>query len=120
SEWHYRRRARLGVRYVPKKGGTLIGFRERASSYLTRLDTCLVLHRTVAEWLPPLHALIDSLAVRDRIPQIEVAAGDNAVALVFRHLVPLPAEDAEKLRAFGERFGAQIYAQAGSPYELGA
>jgi 23S rRNA (uracil1939-C5)-methyltransferase len=30
--WGYRHRARLSVRLVPKKGGVLVGFRERHSS----------------------------------------------------------------------------------------
>ena len=41
--WGYRYRARLGVRLVPAKGGVLIGFHERRSSYIADLGSCPVL-----------------------------------------------------------------------------
>ena len=56
QEWGYRRKARLGVRYVPKKGGVLVGFRERGSSYVTNLDACLVLDPQISQRLPALSA----------------------------------------------------------------
>ena len=34
EEWGYRRRARLSVRYVARKGGALVGFRERRTTYV--------------------------------------------------------------------------------------
>ena len=43
---NYRRKARLGIRLVPKKGGILIGFRERGKSYITSLQQCHVLDST--------------------------------------------------------------------------
>jgi 23S rRNA (uracil1939-C5)-methyltransferase len=113
--FHYRRRARLGARYVVKKGATFVGFREKQKSYLTNLDDCLVLDETVAKWLPDLRVLIDGLEDRERVPQIEVAVGDNARALVFRHLVPLNAHDQDKLVRFGQAHEVQIFAQSGGP-----
>lgn len=111
----YRRRARLGVRFVPAKGGVLIGFRERHKSFLANLNICLVLDPTISELLPELHALIDGLSCSNRIPQIEVAVGDENSALVFRHLVPLVERDVELLCAFGKRCGIQIYLQGAGP-----
>jgi len=35
--WGYRRRARLGVKYVPKKGGVLVGFRESLSPLIAEI-----------------------------------------------------------------------------------
>ncbi|NDB16334.1 MAG: 23S rRNA (uracil(1939)-C(5))-methyltransferase, partial [Gammaproteobacteria bacterium] len=32
--WNYRRRARLGAKFVPKRGRVLVGFRERAKPYI--------------------------------------------------------------------------------------
>lgn len=113
SPWHYRRKARLGIRYVPKKGGVLVGFRERHKSYITSLDACLVLERRLSDLLPGLHELVAGLSCFDRIPQIEVAGGDNAAALVFRHLAPLTEADCERLSQFGTEHGVWILLQAG-------
>ena len=112
---HYRRSARLGVRNVPAKGGIIIGFRERRSSYITPLQDCLVLDRRVSALLPVLAGLVSGLSCSDRLPQIEAACGDDEVALVFRHLVPLTAADVERLIAFGEAHGVRVYAQPGGP-----
>lgn len=111
----YRRRARLGVRLVPSEGGVIIGFRQRNKSFLADLATCLVLEPKVSALLPALHALIAELSCPDRIPQIEVAVGSNAAALVFRHLVPLTDEDRERLAAFGEHNDIRIYLQPARP-----
>lgn len=111
--WGYRRRARLGVKNVPKKGRVLVGFRERASPYLAELDGCEVLDPKVGHKLRALSDIIGSLSLRDRIPQIEVAVADNATALVFRVLSEPTAEDREKLRAFGEAEQCWIYLQPG-------
>lgn len=98
--WGYRHRARLSVRYVAKKGGVLVGFRERKSSYVADIRGCEVLPRSVSALLLPLRELIGGMDARQRLPQIEVAVGDSAVALVLRHLVPLSAGDLVRLRDF--------------------
>ncbi len=111
----YRRRARLGVRLVPSEGGVVIGFRQRNKSFLTNLETCLVLEPKVSALLPALRTLIGELSCPNRIPQLEVACGANAVALVFRHLVPLTEDDRERLAAFGEHHDIRIYLQPSRP-----
>src|SRR5205814_3389040 len=63
----------------------------------------------------PLRELIERLSVRSRLPQVEVAVGDNAATLVFRHLLPLTDEDHRHLRAFGEHHGVHIWLQPGGP-----
>ncbi len=113
--WHYRRRARLGVRYIPGKGGVLVGFRARNSSYIVSLSFCHILDRRVAGLMPALAGLVDGLSCRERLPQIEVAAGDDAVALVFRHLVPLTAGDERRLADFGRLHDLQIHLQPKGP-----
>jgi len=113
APWHYRRKARLGIRYVPKKGGVLVGFRERHKSYITALDACLVLDETLSALLPGLHELVAGLSCYDRIPQIEIAAGDNAAALVFRHLEALTEADHERLAAFAADNDVQVLLQPG-------
>lgn len=111
----YRRRARLGVRSVPSAGGVVIGFRRKNKSFLENLETCLVLEPRVSALLPALRVLVGALSCPDRIPQIEVSVGSNAAALVFRHLVPLTAEDRERLAAFGEHNDIRIYLQPSRP-----
>ena len=111
----YRRRARLGARNVPKKGGVLVGFREKRRSYITPLDACVTLDRRVSALLPALRELIAGLSIPDRIPQIEVACGDNAVTLVFRHLQPLTADDRARLTAFANAHSVQVYLQPAGP-----
>jgi 23S rRNA (uracil1939-C5)-methyltransferase len=115
EEWHYRRRARLGARYVPKKGGAMVGFREKRSSYITDMRECHVLPPQVSALILPLRALVESLSVRARLPQIEVAVGDNATVLVVRHLDPLTPQDQEALRGFSERHQISIWLQPGGP-----
>lgn len=113
--WGYRRKARLGVRYVHKKEKVLVGFRERDGQYLADISRCEVLHPSVGEHLTDLQALVTGLVQRERIPQIEVAVGDNTTALIVRHLDPLPPEDVAQLRAYGERMNQQIYLQPKGP-----
>src|SRR5690606_32056049 len=97
----YRYRARLSVRLVPRKGGVLVGFRERHSSYVADIHQCLVLPPHVSALLMPLRELIGRLSCPARIPQIEVAVGDEATVLSLRHLEPLTARDKDLLREFG-------------------
>jgi len=111
--WNYRRRARLAARWVPKKGRVVVGFRERSTSYIADLQRCEVLTSPVDAMLPALSELLTSLSIRNRVPQIEVAVADNAVALVVRVLEPLTAADLQLLQEFERRHEAQIYLQPG-------
>ena len=113
SPWGYRRKARLGVKYVGKKGKVLVGFRERSSSFVTDTERCPVLHPRVGEALTALATQIGSLDIRERVPQVEVAMGDERCILVFRVLAPPSAGDAERLRSFGAAHGFVVYLQEG-------
>lgn len=113
--WGYRRKARLGVKYVAKKGKVLIGFRERGSSFITVMQRCPVLHPAIGEKLGALADVIQSLSVRDKLPQIEVAMGDEAIILIFRLLSPLSAEDAETLGSYCRGQNWHCYIQEGGP-----
>jgi 23S rRNA (uracil1939-C5)-methyltransferase len=113
--WGYRFRARLSVRHVAKKNTVLIGFHERKSRYVADMQVCPVLHAAVGAMLMPLRELIGGMDQRDRLPQIELAAGDDVVALVLRHLEPLSPADADRLRAFGRAHGVQWWLQPGGP-----
>jgi 23S rRNA (uracil1939-C5)-methyltransferase len=116
--WGYRTKARLGVRYVPKKDKVLVGFRERGSSFITETGCCEILHPNVGRIIPELADCIAQLELKRQIPQIEVAVGDNQTVLVFRHLDVMSASDREKLTALARAHGLTIMLQAGSPDEL--
>ena len=113
--WHYRRRARLGIRLVPRKGRVLVGFRERSASFVADLQECHVLVEPVGHLLVPLGRLVESLSIADRVPQAEVAVSDDVVALVLRVLA-LPNEaDRARLAEFEAMHGVRLYLQPGGP-----
>ncbi|GJM12445.1 MAG: 23S rRNA (uracil(1939)-C(5))-methyltransferase RlmD [Pseudohongiella sp.] len=117
----YRRKARLAVRLVTKKGGALVGFREKYSSFIADMDDCKVLVEEVAVLIKPLRQLITGLQGANNIPQIEVAVGEESaasdsrlrVAFVFRHLVPLSDSDTQSLVQFAEEHSIHLYLQPG-------
>jgi len=114
EEWGYRRRARLSVRYVPSRGA-LVGFRERRSTYVADMRSCDVLPPHVSSLIPRLRELVGGLSIRDRVPQIEVAVGDEATVLVFRHLLPLTAADQTLLRQFADDNAVNVWLQPAGP-----
>ena len=111
--WGYRRRARLGVKYVLKRGEVLVGFRERGKPYIAALERCEILAPPVDALIAPLKEMIGSLAARDRIAQIEVAVADTATVLVLRNLDPLGATDRDALARFEAKHAVQIHLQPG-------
>jgi 23S rRNA (uracil1939-C5)-methyltransferase len=121
--WGYRFRARLSVRHVAKKGGVLVGFHERKSSYVADMTECHVLPRRISDLLPALRALVAALSIFDRLPQIEVAVGERmedgvlvlVYALLLRILEPLTRADEDQLRAFAQRHGVTFWLQTGGP-----
>ncbi len=117
--WRYRYRARLTVRYVAKKGGVLVGFHERASSFVADMRSCDVMPAQVSELLLPLRALVGELSVRERLPQIELAAADVEgrlqVVLVLRVLQPPSADDLRRLESFARERSVEFWLQPGGP-----
>jgi len=111
--WGYRRRARLGARYVTKKGRVVVGFRERLAPYIAAIDQCEVLGAPVGSLIGPLAAMLTGLTCREHIPQIEVAIADNVTALVLRVLRPVPEADLAALREFGRQHDLRLYLQTG-------
>ncbi len=119
ANWNYRHRARLTVRHVPKKGGVLVGFHERASSYVADMRSCQVLPKRVSDLLVPLRALIASLSLPNRLPQIELAVGDRGgvmqIVLVLRVLQAPSEADRAKMAAFGEQHAVEFWLQPAGP-----
>ncbi len=113
--WGYRKKARLGVRYVDKKEKVLVGFREKGSHFLAELKSCKILTPEVGERLKELGQLVRQLSCYKRMPQIEVAASDDRLALVFRNLEPLTDADVQLLIEYGRSTGFVIYHQPKGP-----
>ncbi|MBY0270861.1 MAG: 23S rRNA (uracil(1939)-C(5))-methyltransferase RlmD [Burkholderiales bacterium] len=113
--WGYRHRARLTVRHVFKKGGALVGFHEKRSSYVADMTSCEVLPRRISDLLPRLRQLVDSLSLRARLPQIELAIADKADVLVLRNLDALTADDEDRLRVFADAHRVVFYLQPSGP-----
>jgi 23S rRNA (uracil1939-C5)-methyltransferase len=113
--WRYRTRARLSARWVDKKGGGLVGFREKRSSFIVDMTSCEVLTSDVSKLLQPLRELINELSNAECIPQIEVAVGELVTVLVFRLLEPWTDDDAAKVRAFADAHRVQIWEQKKGP-----
>jgi 23S rRNA (uracil1939-C5)-methyltransferase len=109
--WGYRRRARLGAKFVRKKGTVVVGFRERAAPLIARLRACDVLAPPAGALIAPLASLLTGLEIRERVPQIEVAVAANGTAFVLRVLAPPSAEDEARLVAFAAEHGVRVYLQ---------
>ena len=113
--WNYRRRARVGIKLVPRKGKVLVGFRERSSPYVADLQECHVLVEPVGALMTPLGQMVEQLTIASRVPQAEVAVADDAVVLVLRVLDAPTAADLECMAAFGREHSVRIYLQPGGP-----
>ena len=123
ESWGYRYRARLSARHVAKKGGVLIGFREKRSSYVAMMDSCKVLPPRMSNLIVPLKVLIGGMSEPQQYPQIEVAIGeamgeatnDLQIVFVLRHLAPLTKSDQQLLREFAETHKVVWYLQSKGP-----
>ena len=113
KSWGYRRKARLGVRYVAKKSKVLVGFREKKSSYITNMNRCEVLHPLLGDNLEVLAKAIEKLSIKSQVPQLEVAIGENTTVLILRHLEPLTSADEKVLLDCGDNLGVAFYTQSG-------
>lgn len=112
--WGYRRRARLGAKFVPKKGGMIIGFRERNTSYIQPTDKCEVLYPEVSAMFPDLRETLEKTSCNDKIPQIEISVADNAVVMIVRHLEAFVQRDLDLLTEFAKRNEVQMFLQPGN------
>ncbi|BAK75983.1 RNA methyltransferase, TrmA family [Pseudogulbenkiania sp. NH8B] len=111
--WGYRHRARLSARLVEKKGGVLVGFHEKRSSYIAEMSECHILPPHISALIVPLREMIYTLSIRDRMPQIEVAVGEKLDILVFRNMDAISAADEAILRRFSD-----THSQPGRPLQI--
>ncbi len=122
--WNYRQRARLGVHFVARRGGVVVGFHERATSFVAEMVGCEVLAAPADRLIAPLRSLINGLSIRARLPQVEVAIGTEAgpegtarvlTVLVFRVLEAPTAPDRERLADFAREHGVRVWLQPAGP-----
>ena len=111
SRWGYRRKARLGVKYVAGKEKVLVGFREKFSSFIADIDSCEVLHPFLGKAIGELKELVRGLSVYRQVPQLEVAVSDAVAAVVIRHLAPLTDNDRQILSDFEAQRPLRFYLQ---------
>lgn len=115
ASWGYRHRARLSVRHVLKKHAVLVGFHEKRSSFIADMRSCEILPARISRLITPLRELVESLSIRERLPQIEVSLGEEVDVLVLRILEPLTPEDEARLRSFADRHHIQFFLQPRGP-----
>jgi 23S rRNA (uracil1939-C5)-methyltransferase len=108
----YRRKARMGAKWVAQKDKALVGFRERGTHFLAQLDTCAVLDPRVGQNLKAIAEVIAGLSIKNQVPQIEVGVGEH-VSLVFRVMSEPSEDDKAALLALGQRFDYDILLQGG-------
>jgi 23S rRNA (uracil1939-C5)-methyltransferase len=113
--WGYRRKARLGVKYVVKKNALLVGFREKNNHFLADIKQCETLHPAVGYLIEALKELIADLSVYQQLPQVEVAIDDQETALIFRHMVDISDDDKNKLIIFAQQHQIRMYLQPNKP-----
>ena len=116
--WGYRRKARLGAKFVTKHGKVFVGFRERGTSFITDTAHCAILHPKVGGLLSELRSLIDSLSIRERVPQVEMSMGDEVCVLIFRIMEQISESDRQKLEQFGQQHDLHIYLQESGPESI--
>ncbi|MEN9455935.1 MAG: rRNA ((1939)-C(5))-methyltransferase RlmD [Pseudomonadota bacterium] len=113
--WGYRYRARMSARYVAKKGGMLVGFHEKRSSFIADMTECHILPARISAQLPALRELIGQLSIFDRMPQVELAIGDQVDVMVLRIMEPLNEADEQLLRDYAEQHRVQFWLQPKGP-----
>ncbi len=113
QDWGYRRKARLGVRFVSKKDKVLVGFREKKSGWIANMDRCEILHPSIGEHLAELGNVIEKLSIKSQIPQLEVAVAENNTVLILRHLAPLNEKDRLILLDLANNLDVIFYTQSG-------
>ena len=115
ASWGYRRKARLGVKYVNKKQKLLVGFREFDGRKILDMTSCAILEPAISKELPALQACLAATSIRAAIPQLEIASSEQQVAVIIRHLEPFGDDDLTLLNDFSQVSGWHIWLQPKGP-----
>lgn len=121
-EFGYRRRARVAVRWDPKRQVLDVGFRAAASQQIVSIDHCMVLVQPLQRIFNELPGILRSLKAPQAIGHVELFHG-TAPAVLVRHTAALSDADQAALRAFCATQGAQLWwqgAEAPAPDQPGA
>ena len=113
--WGYRYRARLSARYVAKRETVLVGFNERGSGFVADITECHVLPPHVSDMLVPMRELVKAMSIYNKVPQIEVAIGEELTTLVMRNMEALTPQDELLLKAFADKWNIQWWLQPAGP-----
>ncbi|MBZ2208382.1 23S rRNA (uracil(1939)-C(5))-methyltransferase RlmD [Massilia soli] len=113
--WGYRYRARLSARYLAKREVVLVGFNERGSSFVADITECHVLPPHVSAMLVPLREMIAAMSIYNKVPQIELAIGEELTVMVMRNMDALSAQDEALMQAFADQWNIQWWLQPGGP-----
>lgn len=111
TPWHYRHKARLGIRYVANKKSVLVGFREYLGRFLTDMDHCEILHPKASALIKPFRDCLLTLEAKSHISQAEIAVDDKRLAIVLRHLLPLSPQDESILVTFAKNHDLDLFLQ---------
>lgn len=104
----YRKKARIGVRYLSHKKQLRVGFRERQTNRLVSIDRCAVLDQQFGS-ITHLKQVLQRLEGQANIGHIELAMGDQEIALVIRHTAELSIHDQQLLKQFAQQKSWQLY-----------
>ncbi|AZQ83352.1 23S rRNA (uracil(1939)-C(5))-methyltransferase RlmD [Colwellia sp. Arc7-635] len=111
NEWHYRRKARIGVQY-DKRGEAIVGFRQRESSHLTSIKSCPVLVEAFANIFTELKGVLAKLSGKNAVGHVEVIAANENVVVV-RQLIKMTAQDKKLWQAFASKNSWEVYLDDG-------
>jgi len=114
----YRRKARLGIRYIAKKGLPLVGFRENDGRFLTDMNHCDILHPAIGKIISDIREMLDQISIKNQVAQAEVSVSDDYAIIIFRNLEAFSENDIEVLKTFEKKHGLSIYLQPGKPLSI--
>eukprot|EP00026_Physarum_polycephalum_P003645 Phypoly_transcript_03658.p1 GENE.Phypoly_transcript_03658~~Phypoly_transcript_03658.p1 ORF type:complete len:466 (+),score=56.83 Phypoly_transcript_03658:994-2391(+) len=112
--WNYRRKCRLSVILSKRENQIFVGFHTTFHS-IGDLKRCETVDPQIADIFPVLADVITKMTIKQHIPALEVAIGDNVSTMVVRHLEPLTQEDCDLLVKFGKEYKFHMFLQSKGP-----